>query len=208
MRGSCRGWRATRGCFPRRMIWRGSAGCCSRAGTLDGRRYLKESTVRAMFTPHVIGETTRGLGWDMSSAYSRTLGSFFPEGSAGHTGFTGPSMWLDPVEPALRDHHDQSRASEREGLGGGIAPSHQRRRGPGLDGARRPAGRCGDGRRGGPATVCADLARGDDADRARPARGGELRPTRRSLGRARDQPHRRRRARPPGHRPPGRQRRA
>ena len=66
-------------------------------GTLDGRRYLKESTVRAMFTPHVIGETTRGLGWDMSSAYSRTLGSFFPEGSVGHTGFTGPSMWLDPV---------------------------------------------------------------------------------------------------------------
>jgi uncharacterized protein YbbC (DUF1343 family)/CubicO group peptidase (beta-lactamase class C family) len=66
-------------------------------GTLDGHRYLKASTVRAMFTPHVIGETTRGLGWDMSSAYSRTLGSFFPEGSAGHTGFTGPSMWLDPV---------------------------------------------------------------------------------------------------------------
>jgi CubicO group peptidase (beta-lactamase class C family) len=66
-------------------------------GTLDGHRYLKESTVRAMFTPHVIGETTRGLGWDMSSTYSRTLGSFFPEGSAGHTGFTGPSMWLDPA---------------------------------------------------------------------------------------------------------------
>lgn len=66
-------------------------------GALDGHRYLKESTVRAMFMPHLIGDTTRALGWDMSSSYSRTLGSFFPEGSAGHTGFTGPSMWLDPV---------------------------------------------------------------------------------------------------------------
>jgi len=66
-------------------------------GALDGHRYLKESTVRAMFTPHVIGETVRGLGWDMASAYSRTLGSFFPEGSVGHTGFTGPAIWLDPA---------------------------------------------------------------------------------------------------------------
>ena len=65
-------------------------------GTLDGRRYLKEATVRAMLTPHVIGETTRALGWDMSSAYSRTLGSFFPMGSVGHTGFTGTSIWMDP----------------------------------------------------------------------------------------------------------------
>jgi uncharacterized protein YbbC (DUF1343 family)/CubicO group peptidase (beta-lactamase class C family) len=65
-------------------------------GTLDGRRYLKEATVRAMLTPHVIGETTRGLGWDMASAYSRTLGSFFPIGAFGHTGFTGPAMWMDP----------------------------------------------------------------------------------------------------------------
>ncbi len=69
-------------------------------GTLDGRRYLEEATVHAMFSPEVIGETTRGLGWDMASGYSRTLGSFFPMGSAGHTGFTGPPIWMDPGEPA------------------------------------------------------------------------------------------------------------
>jgi uncharacterized protein YbbC (DUF1343 family)/CubicO group peptidase (beta-lactamase class C family) len=68
-----------------------------RGGELDGRRYLKESTIRAMLTPHQIGETTRGLGWDMSSAYSRALGSFFPVGSVGHTGFTGTSIWMDPA---------------------------------------------------------------------------------------------------------------
>jgi uncharacterized protein YbbC (DUF1343 family) len=64
-------------------------------GILDGRRVLREATVREMFAPHVVGETTRALGWDMASPYSRTLGSFFPMGSAGHTGFTGTSIWMD-----------------------------------------------------------------------------------------------------------------
>jgi uncharacterized protein YbbC (DUF1343 family) len=65
-------------------------------GTWAGRRYLEPSTVRAMFTPHTVGETTRGLGWDMSSPFSRVLGSFFPMSSVGHTGFTGTSIWMDP----------------------------------------------------------------------------------------------------------------
>src|SRR5262249_35601110 len=55
-------------------------------GALGGRRYLKPATVRAMWMPQAIGETTRGLGWDMSSPYSRVLGSFFPRGAVGHTG--------------------------------------------------------------------------------------------------------------------------
>jgi uncharacterized protein YbbC (DUF1343 family) len=65
-------------------------------GRLGGRRYLKEATVRAMFSPHVIGESTRGLGWDIASPYSRTLGAYFPMGSVGHTGFTGTAIWMDP----------------------------------------------------------------------------------------------------------------
>ena len=68
-----------------------------RGGELNGKRYLKDATIRAMLVPHQIGETTRGLGWDMSSAYSRALGSFFPIGSVGHTGFTGTSIWIDPA---------------------------------------------------------------------------------------------------------------
>jgi uncharacterized protein YbbC (DUF1343 family)/CubicO group peptidase (beta-lactamase class C family) len=68
-----------------------------RGGELGGRRYLGEATVRAMFAPVSIGEVTRGLGWDMVSPYSRTLGPFLPMGSAGHTGFTGPALWLDPA---------------------------------------------------------------------------------------------------------------
>ena len=66
-------------------------------GQLDGRRYLKATTVRAMFAPHVLGETTRGLGWDIASPYARTLGAYFPIGSVGHTGFTGTAIWMDPA---------------------------------------------------------------------------------------------------------------
>jgi SSS family transporter len=59
-----------------------------------------------IFTPG--GETTkgvasRGLGWDLNSAFSRPRGSVFPittrnqVGSFGHTGFTGTSIWFDPT---------------------------------------------------------------------------------------------------------------
>ncbi|HEY7654203.1 MAG TPA: exo-beta-N-acetylmuramidase NamZ domain-containing protein [Methylomirabilota bacterium] len=65
-------------------------------GALGGKRYLKEATVRAMFAPHPVGESIRGLGWDIASPYSRTLGAYFPMGSVGHTGFTGTAIWMDP----------------------------------------------------------------------------------------------------------------
>ena len=65
-------------------------------GMDGGRRYLSSASVHAMFAPNGAGEATRGLGWDMASGYSRTLGSFFPVGSVGHTGFTGTSIWMDP----------------------------------------------------------------------------------------------------------------
>ncbi|HET7876088.1 MAG TPA: exo-beta-N-acetylmuramidase NamZ domain-containing protein, partial [Methylomirabilota bacterium] len=68
-----------------------------KGGTLGGRRYLKSGTVSAMFEPYTIGESTRALGWDMASPYSRTLGSFFPAGGVGHTGFTGTAIWMDPA---------------------------------------------------------------------------------------------------------------
>ena len=49
------------------------------------------------------GVAQRALGWDINSAYSRPRGEIFPiitlthPGSFGHTGFTGTSLWLDPV---------------------------------------------------------------------------------------------------------------
>ena len=65
-------------------------------GAEGGRRYLTSASVHAMFAPNGAGESTRGLGWDIASNYSRQLGSFFPIGSVGHTGFTGTSIWMDP----------------------------------------------------------------------------------------------------------------
>ncbi len=39
----------------------------------------------------------RGFGYDMDSPFSANRGELFPIGSYGHTGFTGTSLWIDPV---------------------------------------------------------------------------------------------------------------
>ena len=67
-------------------------------GTLDGRRVLSRSSVARMIRPVVVSESgwTRGLGWDIDTAYSSNRGELFPKGSYGHTGFTGTSLWIDP----------------------------------------------------------------------------------------------------------------
>jgi uncharacterized protein YbbC (DUF1343 family) len=65
-------------------------------GSLDGRRILRPETVRTMWSRTPDADGTRALGWDVSSAFSRTMAPFFPAGSLGHTGFTGTAVWLDP----------------------------------------------------------------------------------------------------------------
>jgi uncharacterized protein YbbC (DUF1343 family)/CubicO group peptidase (beta-lactamase class C family) len=68
-------------------------------GILDGKRIMSAQTVARMTTPYVVSEdgATRGLGWDMNTAFSSNRGEFFPLGSFGHTGFTGTSVWIDRV---------------------------------------------------------------------------------------------------------------
>ena len=39
----------------------------------------------------------RALGWDIDSPFSSNRGELLPVGSFGHTGFTGTSLWIDPV---------------------------------------------------------------------------------------------------------------
>ena len=43
------------------------------------------------------GKPVRGFGWDIDTAYSAPRGELFPIGGFGHTGFTGTSLWMDPV---------------------------------------------------------------------------------------------------------------
>lgn len=66
-------------------------------GFYGGRRY---------FSRVIIGEFTRKqeippgsrrtLGWDTPAEEGSSAGDHFSEGSFGHTGFTGTSMWIDP----------------------------------------------------------------------------------------------------------------
>ena len=72
-------------------------------GVLDGKRILSAATVARMTKPYVISETgaTRGLGFDMNSSFSVNRGELFPLGSFGHTGFTGTSIWIDPVSQSF-----------------------------------------------------------------------------------------------------------
>ena len=68
-------------------------------GVLEGQRLLSAASIARMTVPVVVSEEgwTRGLGWDMSTPFSANRGELFPLGSFGHTGFTGTSLWIDPV---------------------------------------------------------------------------------------------------------------
>lgn len=60
---------------------------------------LKRITLEKMTSPGQppTGTALRGLGWDIDSPFSSNRGGLFPVGSFGHTGFTGTSLWIDPV---------------------------------------------------------------------------------------------------------------
>ncbi|HET9180262.1 MAG TPA: exo-beta-N-acetylmuramidase NamZ domain-containing protein [Terriglobia bacterium] len=68
-------------------------------GIYHGVRILSRLTVEKMTTPQspVDQMAVRGLGWDIASPFASNRGELFPVGSFGHTGFTGPSIWIDPV---------------------------------------------------------------------------------------------------------------
>lgn len=66
---------------------------------LTGFHVLSALSVEKMSTPQQPpnASSLRGLGWDIDSPFSSNRGDFFPVGSFGHTGFTGTSIWIDPV---------------------------------------------------------------------------------------------------------------
>jgi uncharacterized protein YbbC (DUF1343 family)/CubicO group peptidase (beta-lactamase class C family) len=68
-------------------------------GQANGTRLFSPLTIEKFTTPESPADQPilRGLGWDIDSPYSSNRGDLFPIGSFGHTGFTGTSMWMDPV---------------------------------------------------------------------------------------------------------------
>ena len=68
-------------------------------GSYGGARILSPLGVAAMTRPRAVADdgAARALGWDVVSSFSSNRGDLFPFGSFGHTGFTGTSLWLDPL---------------------------------------------------------------------------------------------------------------
>ncbi|MFY9610169.1 MAG: exo-beta-N-acetylmuramidase NamZ domain-containing protein [Blastocatellia bacterium] len=67
-------------------------------GEYNGRRILAPYTVARMISAHSLPTSQmRGIGWDVNTAFSSNRGDLFPVGTFGHTGFTGTSIWIDPV---------------------------------------------------------------------------------------------------------------
>ena len=68
-------------------------------GRLGDARVLSPLTLAKMTSPQSppAHPALRGLGWDIDSPYSSTRGDLLPSASYGHTGYTGTSMWIDPI---------------------------------------------------------------------------------------------------------------
>ncbi len=66
---------------------------------LSGSKILNRLTIEKMTSPQqpAWAASLRGLGWDIDSPFSTNRGVLFPVGGFGHTGFTGTSLWIDPV---------------------------------------------------------------------------------------------------------------
>ena len=68
-------------------------------GLLGGFKVLSPMMLEKMSTPQQPpnAASLRGLGWDIDSPFASNRGELLPVGSFGHTGFTGTSLWIDPV---------------------------------------------------------------------------------------------------------------
>jgi len=68
-------------------------------GRSGNTRIFSPLTVEKMTTPQTAPNQPilRGLGWDLDSPFSSNRGELLPAGSFGHTGYTGTSLWIDPV---------------------------------------------------------------------------------------------------------------
>jgi CubicO group peptidase (beta-lactamase class C family) len=106
-------WAAWRG--TRAVLHRGRPGALLRNDAAPGRTRRRAPVQRAHGGEVHHAAKPRGpahsarprLGYRL--AYSGNRGDLFPIGSYGHTGFTGTSIWIDPVSEDLRDPAGQQR---------------------------------------------------------------------------------------------------
>jgi CubicO group peptidase (beta-lactamase class C family) len=70
---------------------------------LQGRAWLvSTATLRAFTTRQGVPEgSTWALGWDTPTAGRSSAGQYFSSAAIGHLGFTGTSLWIDPVQQVI-----------------------------------------------------------------------------------------------------------
>jgi uncharacterized protein YbbC (DUF1343 family)/CubicO group peptidase (beta-lactamase class C family) len=67
-------------------------------GAYAGARILAPYSIERMVSAHSLPTSQmRGIGWDVNTSFSSNRGDLFPVGTFGHTGFTGTSIWIDPM---------------------------------------------------------------------------------------------------------------
>ena len=88
--------------FAAMMLGGGRAGPCDGVPATpcsvpraEAVRVVQSSTVDSFTRRHDAG-ASRATGWDTPSGNS-SAGRFFTRRAFGHTGFTGPSIWIDPA---------------------------------------------------------------------------------------------------------------
>jgi CubicO group peptidase (beta-lactamase class C family) len=66
-------------------------------GVYNGKRYLSEKIV-TKFTKRYLPNNSRALGFDTRSEHGKSSsGKYFSNGTYGHLGYTGTSIWIDPI---------------------------------------------------------------------------------------------------------------
>ena len=72
-------------------------------GVYRGVRVLSPLSVEQMTrNQSPVGQASwRGLGFDIQTQFSSNRGDLYPIGSFGHTGFTGTSIWIDPLSDSF-----------------------------------------------------------------------------------------------------------
>ena len=96
-------------------------------GAYNGARILSPLSIEKMTTPQTPSNqmVLRGLGWDIDSPFASNRGELFSVGSFGHTGYTGTSLWIDPVTKTyvilLTNRVHPNNKGEVAGLRSGLA---------------------------------------------------------------------------------------
>lgn len=67
-------------------------------GSYGGKRFLSPASIRLMTSPQTEGlNERRGLGWLLQGNETLSAGDLLSDRAFGHTGFTGTSLWIDPL---------------------------------------------------------------------------------------------------------------